>query len=146
MSTLFVEVAVLLPVIGTYYYQVPSHLRQKVAVGRQVLVPFGRRNLTGYVLSLDTTLSAEVQATVRDVLQVSSEVSYFSKADLTFYRWLSNYYLGPLGEVVQSVLPGGTSSRTRRVACATEAGVRSLFESRLSVEDTAVLSVLIEHP
>jgi len=146
MSTLFVEVAVVLPVIGTYHYQVPVHLRQKVAVGRQVLVPFGSRRLTGYVLGLATSLSDELQATVRDVLQVSSEESYFNEADLPFYRWLSNYYLAPLGEVIQWVLPGGTSSSTRRVASVTDAGELSLFQSKLGDDETAVLSLLREHP
>lgn len=146
MSTLFVEVAVVLPVIGTYHYQVPSELRQKIAVGRQVLVPFGRRRLTGYVLSLNSQLSAGVDAAIRDVLQVNSEECYFSEADLPFYRWLSNYYLAPLGEVIQSVLPGGTSSSTRRAASVSEAGVRSLFQSKLNDDEATVLSLLREHP
>jgi primosomal protein N' (replication factor Y) len=98
------------------------------------------------VLSLDTTLSAEVEASIRDVLQVSSEESYFGEADVPFYRWLSTYYLAPLGEVIQSILPGGTSSITRRVASVTEDGAHCLLESQLSEEEAAVLSVLKEHP
>ncbi|MBW2624841.1 MAG: primosomal protein N' [Deltaproteobacteria bacterium] len=146
MSTIFVEVAVVLPVIGTYYYRVPPDLRREVAVGRQVLVPFGRRRLTGYVLRLEEQLPATMDAAIRDVLQVSSEECYFSEAHLPFYRWLSNYYLAPLGEVIRSALPRGTSTSTRRAAFVREAGLRSLRQSTLTAEETAVLSLLREHP
>ena len=80
MGTIFVEVAVVLPVIGTYYYRVPPDLRPEVAVGRQVLVPFGRRRLTGYVLRLEEQLPTTMDAVIRDVLQVSSEECYFGEA------------------------------------------------------------------
>ena len=52
MKAAFVEVAVVLPVISTYHYRVPPELGEEAAVGRQVLVPFGRRRLTGYILGV----------------------------------------------------------------------------------------------
>ena len=146
MSTIFVEVAVVLPVIGTYYYRVPPDLRREVAVGRQVLVPFGRRRLTGYVLRLEEQLPTTIDAAIRDILQVSSEECYFSEAHLPFYRWLSNYYLAPLGEVIKSALPRGTSTSTRRAAFVREAGLRSVRQSTFTEEEAAVLSLLREHP
>jgi primosomal protein N' (replication factor Y) len=146
MGTIFAEVAVVLPVIGTYYYRVPTDLRREVAVGRQVLVPFGRRRLTGYVLRLEEQLPTTMDAAIRDVLQVSSEECYFAEAHLPFYRWLSKYYLAPLGEVIRSALPRGTSTSTRRAAFVPEAGLRSLRQSTSTAEEAAVLSLLREHP
>ncbi len=146
MSAFYVEVAVVLPVIGTYYYQVPPELREKVAVGRQVLVPFGRRRLTGYILGIKQQQPPGVDVAIRDVIQVSTEECHFSEPHLPFYRWLSNYYLAPLGEVIQSALPRGTSTSTRRTASISEAGLLSLGESTLEEEETAVLSLLREHP
>ena len=145
MSALYVEVAVVLPVIGTYYYQVPPELRQKVAVGRQVVVPFGRRQLTGYILEVKKQLPAGMDVVIRDVLRVSTEECHFKEQHLPFYRWLSNYYLFPLGEVIRSALPGGTSTSTRRAAIISEAGLLSLSEATLEEEETAVLSLLREH-
>ncbi|MGD8686201.1 MAG: hypothetical protein PVH15_05480, partial [Syntrophobacterales bacterium] len=146
MSAIFVEVAVVLPVIGTYYYKVPPDLCRKVAVGRQVLVPFGRRRLTGYVLRLEEQLPVGMAATIRDVLQVSSNECYFSEAHLPFYRWLSDYYLAPLGEVIRSALPRGTSASTRRAAFVREETLRSIRQSSITEEEGAVLSLLREHP
>ncbi|MEA3408923.1 MAG: hypothetical protein U9Q95_01090, partial [Candidatus Eisenbacteria bacterium] len=43
MSTTFIEVAVPLPVTGTFTYSVPVDLVDLAGVGARVLVPFGRR-------------------------------------------------------------------------------------------------------
>ena len=146
MNALYVEVAVALPVIDTYYYQVPSELRQKVTVGRQVLVPFGGRRLTGYIVAIKEQLPLVADVVVRDILQVSTGECHFKEPHLRFYRWLSNYYLYPLGEVIRSALPRGTSTSARRAASISEAGLLSLRESNLEEEETAVLALLREHP
>jgi len=146
MNTLFVEVAVVLPVIGTYYYGVPAEFEERVEVGRQVLVPFGRRRLTGYILGIKQKLPKGMDVAIRDVLQVSTEECHFRETHLPFYRWLSNYYLAPLGEVIQSALPRGSSTSTRRAASISESGLLSLRESTLDEKETAVLSLLQEHP
>ena len=46
-----VEVAVQLPVAGTYSYAVPLALRGRSLLGHRVLVPFGARAVTGVVIS-----------------------------------------------------------------------------------------------
>jgi len=46
------EVSVALPVTGTYDYRVPEELAPVLECGSRVLVPFGRRQVTGYVLRL----------------------------------------------------------------------------------------------
>ena len=146
MSTIFVEVAVVLPVIGTYHYRMPPEMRGEVAVGRQVLVPFGRRQLLGYVVSIGSQPPTAMEASVRDIIQINSEETYLNEDHLPFYRWLSSYYLAPLGEVIQSVLPRGTSPSTRRTASLREAGRRALSESTATLEEAAVLSLLSSHP
>jgi len=45
-----IEVAVALPVFNTYTYSVPTVMDEYVTAGVRVLVPFGRRRVTGYVL------------------------------------------------------------------------------------------------
>ncbi|MGD8504861.1 MAG: primosomal protein N' [Syntrophobacterales bacterium] len=146
MSALFVEVAVVLPVIGTYYYRVPPELAEEVAVGRQILVPFGRRRLTGYILNISSQPPVGMEITIRDILQVSSTESYFTESTLPFYRWLSNYYLAPLGDVIQGVLPRGASTSTRRAAFVSKGGRAALNRSKATLEETAILSLLLEHP
>ncbi|MBW2598484.1 MAG: hypothetical protein JRC55_07960, partial [Deltaproteobacteria bacterium] len=49
-SLTYIEVAIALPVYNTYTYSVPETLHELVATGKRVLVPFGRRRVTGYIL------------------------------------------------------------------------------------------------
>jgi len=146
MSAILVEVAVVLPVTSTYHYRVPPELTEKAAVGRQVLVPFGRRRLTGYILSVGSQAPADTETTIRDILRITSEEFYFTEAHLPFYRWLSSYYLAPLGAVIQSVLPRGASKRSRRVAFASKGCLDGPVQSALASEEEAVLSLLQESP
>ena len=145
MSTLFVEVAVVFPVMDSYYYRVPAELISRIAVGRQVLVPFSRRRLTGYILSVRNKLPLGPQTAIRDLLQINSEVRYFTEAILPFYRWLSSYYLAPLGKIIQSAMPSGVSISTRRVALVSEAGRRVLTKKTATSEHLKVLSLLGKH-
>jgi primosomal protein N' (replication factor Y) len=50
--SLFVEVAVPLPLDRLYTYRVPAGQEGKARGGMRVLVPFGRKSLTGLVASV----------------------------------------------------------------------------------------------
>ncbi|MBE9532400.1 MAG: hypothetical protein IME98_06295, partial [Proteobacteria bacterium] len=49
---LFVDVVVDLPVGGEFTYSVPVDLDAQCEVGRRVLVPFGNRKVTGYIVNI----------------------------------------------------------------------------------------------
>jgi len=46
----YIEVAIALPVYRTFTYSVPQFLLPFAAAGKRVLVPFGQRRVTGYIL------------------------------------------------------------------------------------------------
>jgi len=51
IKTPYINIAVTLPVMKSYTYQIPEHLKDSCMPGMRVLVPFGRRRVTGYILS-----------------------------------------------------------------------------------------------
>jgi primosomal protein N' (replication factor Y) len=103
--TPFIEVAVALPVHRCFTYRVPEAMYHAVGVGMRVLVPFGHRRLTGYVLGF--TPQAPKAAVVKDILDVLDDKPLFHPGMVPFFQWVSKYYLYPLGEVIQTALPGG---------------------------------------
>ncbi len=107
---MFVSVAVGIPSEKTFTYAVPEALEKSVAVGKRVLVPFGRKRLTGYVLAVQDAPAFE---NVRDVIDVLDAEPLFDEEDLRFYRWASDYYLYPLGKALSEILPGGIDIRSR---------------------------------
>ena len=57
----FVEVALPLPLRQTFTYRLPVGLRENVKIGARLLVPFGKRQLTGYAVALHQELSQELE-------------------------------------------------------------------------------------
>jgi primosomal protein N' (replication factor Y) (superfamily II helicase) len=111
-SPLCVEVAVPLPLETTFTYAVPAELAARAATGVRVLIPFGRRTLTGYLLGP----AAESGTEVKEVIALLDPEPLFTSQELEFFRWAAGYYLHPLGEVIKAALPAGinlTGSRKK---------------------------------
>ncbi|TWJ18903.1 replication restart helicase PriA [Geobacter argillaceus] len=98
-----IDVAVALPVDQTFTYSVPPELVPAAVIGCRVLVPFGRRTVTGYVLGH----AGETADACKEIREVLDREPLFAEDDLGFYRWIAAYYLQPLGEVIRAALPAG---------------------------------------
>ena len=108
-----IAVAVPVPLDTIFHYLVPPRLIAAAQPGKRVLIPFGRRTVTGYVLDM-VQESAETLKEIRDVLD---EEPLFTVSELDFFRWAASYYLHPLGEVLKAALPAGINivGRARQV-------------------------------
>ena len=106
----FVEVAVQLPVHGTYHDGVPAFAAGQVMVGRRVLVPFGSRGVTGVVVAESEEAPGEVE--VRDVEALLDTEPAMGAELVELCRWIAGYYEAPLGEVIRAALPAGTRVQT----------------------------------
>jgi primosomal protein N' (replication factor Y) len=119
MSTTFIEVAVPLPVTGTFTYSVPDDLVDRAVVGTRVLVPFGRRKVTGFVVA--EGVDAEVDG-VKDVFEVLDVAPVVDPPMIELTKWIADYYLASWGEVLRATLPPGINMESRRFLRATEEG------------------------
>jgi primosomal protein N' (replication factor Y) (superfamily II helicase) len=113
-----IEVAVPLYLDRTYTYLVPDPLRGAVRAGMRVLVPFGRRTLTGYVLGRGEANGGEL----KEILQVLDREPLVTAAELEFLRWTAAYYHHPLGEVLKAALPSGINVTGRKRVVTSEDG------------------------
>ncbi len=119
----YVRVAVPLPVTGTFTYAVPNELAGRALVGTRVLVPFGRRKLTGFVVGLEESPAVDDVKTVIEVLDVEPMLSALM-IELT--RWVADYYLASWGEVLRAALPPGINMESRRFVRLTDEGRAAL--------------------
>jgi len=69
---IYIEVAIALPVHNTYTYSVSEDLSALATTGKRVLVPFGRRRVTGYILGSCKKINQEKIKTVLDILDEAS--------------------------------------------------------------------------
>jgi primosomal protein N' (replication factor Y) len=116
------EVAVTLPLRGTFTYRDPRRGAGRVAIGTQVVVPFGRRTVTGFVVGHAAAASGEL----KDIEEVVAGEPAFDDAMIAFCRWVADYYYAPLGEVLRAALPQGEKAESVRAVRLTDAGRASL--------------------
>jgi len=137
---LYVEVAVALPVSKTFTYEVPETFRALAAVGKRVMVPFRVRQVTGYILELlDTT----DQEGVKSILDILDDQPLFPPSMIRFFRWIADYYLYPIGEVVKAALPGGLNMTQVTRLRITEQGRSALVDSPMKSHDRTLLETLL---
>jgi primosomal protein N' (replication factor Y) len=129
---LFVEVALPLPLPRTFTYAVPPALRAQARPGARVLVPFGQRERIGWIDRVAETVAKPERA--KPVTAVLDATPSATPAILALCRWIADYYLAPLGQVLRTALPAGlTDSSTDFVVLARDPGdvVLSEHEGKL---------------
>ncbi|MEJ2135952.1 MAG: primosomal protein N' [Desulfofustis sp.] len=120
---MLLEVAVTAPVRQTYTYSADGqNLLHNEAdfIGRRVLVPFGRRSLTGYVLGRSEAAGGDFK--IKPIVEIIGEAPYFLAEQVTFFKWVADYYHYPLGLVIKTALPGGLTAAPQKIISLTEKG------------------------
>ena len=121
-----VEVAVGLPVFKTFHYRIPEKMKDSLQVGMRVLVPFKGRKVTGFSIDLLDQPPKGVEEKLLEVEDLLDEAPLIIPPMLRFYRWISDYYLHPLGEVIKTGLPPGLHLNSELILSLTEKGMNSL--------------------
>jgi primosomal protein N' (replication factor Y) len=121
----FVEVALPLPLRQTFTYRLPVGLRENVKTGARLLVPFGKRQLTGYAVALHVRLSDDVeieQDAIKDALELIDEEPLITEEILKLTQWTADYYASAWGEVLKASLPAGINASIEQIVSITSKG------------------------
>ncbi|MGB5159326.1 primosomal protein N' [Desulfobacterium sp. N47] len=142
----YIDVAVDLPVYSTFTYIAPENLSDGSLTGKRVAVPFGQRKATGYVLCESEYSSEYDNKEIKSIFDVLDETPLFPPSMVPFFKWISDYYIFPLGTVIKTALPGGLNSCEIAKFSITPAGKETLDENRISSLEKRVLSLLENSP
>jgi len=134
---MYASVAVPLPLDVSFAYGTPEKLESVVDVGFSVLVPFGRRRLSGVVVGI-SDMTDIARDKLRDVIEVLDSEPTLTPDLLELANWMSEYYMCPIGEVLSQMVPPGTqisSKKILRISSGVEpvAGLTKSEEELLSV-------------
>ena len=102
-----IDVILPLAIADTYTYSVPDAMSCPEA-GMRVLVPLARKTITGLVYRIRTENSDEFVAKniqIRDIIEVLDEKPIVLPSQLELWRWIADYYLCTIGEVMAAALP-----------------------------------------
>src|ERR1700712_5672600 len=103
-ETLFVEVILPLAIARNYTYRVPYEMNGSVAVGKRVVVQFGKSKLyTAIIASIGTLAPEKYQA--KYVIELLDDQPLVTLEQLHFWQWLAEYYMCNVGEVMNAALP-----------------------------------------
>jgi primosomal protein N' (replication factor Y) len=141
LSTYFVDAILPLPIPKLFTYRVPRELNDELHVGSRIVVPFGKTKiLTGIIYAVHEHPPKDYEA--RYIVDILDTDPTLNATQLKFYRWMANYYMCTLGEVLQAALPSGlkidTTSLVQR---------NPYFEAEqhvLSIEEQLVMEQLAE--
>lgn len=124
------------PVRGLFTYEAPEALG--LAKGHAVLVPFGRQQVTGYVIAVVQT--TDVKRT-KPVTRLLDPTPVFDDDQLRFFQWISAYYLSALGEVISTALPSNIKAKIRRVYIPTDEGIEALATGDLTATEPKAMAL-----
>jgi primosomal protein N' (replication factor Y) len=103
-ETLFVEVILPLAIAKNYTYRVPYNLNAEVAVGKRVVVQFGKSKLyTAIIAAIGNQAPQKYEA--KYIIDILDNAPIVNPAQLQFWKWLADYYLCNVGEVMNAALP-----------------------------------------
>jgi primosomal protein N' (replication factor Y) len=141
---MFCQVVFPLPFRNAFTYSIPPEFNGLVNVGVRVVVPFGKRTLTGFVIGLSET--TDIKEKIKNVKDVLDSNAIFDETSLKFYEWISEYYLSSLGEALKNSVPYGSDVESKKKIVADKEFCAQLLakEKKQTSIKARILSVLSE--
>ncbi len=135
-----IQVAVPIPGEALYTYGVPAHLREGIALGKRVLVPFRNRRTIGFITGPGEPPPG---VELRYVLDIIDDEPLFDEKRLGFLKWAADYYMTSLGIVLKASHPGGLGVSMKRLIKITDGGKRAVEDGRLVEHEILVLKTVL---
>src|SRR5262249_30086429 len=98
----FCDVALPVPLDMAFTYHFSAD--PAPVVGGRVLVPFRQQRMAGVVVEVH---DRKPSVTTKNVISVLDQTAVLDDQLLRLGRWISDYYLAPIGEVFRTMLPLG---------------------------------------
>jgi primosomal protein N' (replication factor Y) len=98
---MYADVAVCLPLSRTFVYKIG----EPVEIGCRVVVPFRKRDMEGFVVGVRNEALDDIE--IHPITKIIDQSPLLRPEIFRLCRWISEYYVSPLGEVLKSALPPG---------------------------------------
>lgn len=100
-------------------YAVPDELAADVIVGGRVVVPVGKKKLyTGIVSQIFDDFDDDIE--IKEIISVLDLNPVVSQSQLNLWKWIADYYICSLGEVMKAALPSGLKMESETLVAANE--------------------------
>jgi len=142
--TFFADLILPLPIPNLFTYRVPRAMTDGIKIGARVIVPFGKKNsrvLTAIVARLHNSPPPKYQA--RYILELLDDYPLITGYQLELFRWMADYYMCCIGEVMNVALPSGL-----KISSQSKVQYNPDFDypELLTSEEVSLLEELKKHP
>lgn len=104
----YVDVVVPRRLRRSFTYEIPQGLKGKVVIGQRVIVPFGSRDIQGWVVGVYDRLPQGAPdrglRTIR-ALDEAAHDHHLTPGQVDLSRWVAERYAAPLGQCIKLVVP-----------------------------------------
>ena len=104
------RVVVEIAVDREFDYLIPDRLESEIQVGSQVVVPFGRSEARGYVVSLSDQSGVDASK-LKEIRDRVGKKPLIEQNILDLARWIADYYSAPVEAAVRTVLPSAVRKK-----------------------------------
>ncbi len=142
--TFFADLILPIPVPRLFTYRVPRGMTDGLKIGARVIVPFGKNNgrvLTAVVARLHNSPPTAYQA--RYISEVLDEYPLVTGYQLELFRWMAEYYMCCIGDVMNVALPSGLKISSQSKV---QANPDFDYPELLTELEETVLTELRKHP
>ena len=112
-----VSVAIDLALDRLFTYSVPVELTEKLRIGQLLRVPFGGREVRGFVLSIDgddKALDNLKGVKIKPINGIVDDAPFFSPTLLKLVKWMAAYTATPIETSLKTALPAAVIKPTAR--------------------------------
>lgn len=139
MPDLLADIALPVPLPAPLVYEVPAAWASQAVPGVRARVMMGKRRLVGMIVNVHENRPEGVS--LRPLVEILDREPVLPPDLLDLARFMADYYMAPLGEVIRSMLPSDLPPWGDRKVWLTDAGAMSLPKSPT---EAAVIDALRE--
>ncbi|RZK82174.1 MAG: primosomal protein N' [Pedobacter sp.] len=126
-ETLFIEVILPLSLAKNYTYRVPFELNEQIAIGKRVVVQFGKNKIYTALIKAISKQAPEVYE-AKYIIDVIDVHPIITENQLTLWDWMTGYYLCNEGDVMSAALPTGLKLASETIIVLKEDAVQDEVE------------------
>lgn len=137
-TVIYVDVLLPLALPQLLTYSVPTELQNQLLVGIRVTVQLRDKKLYSAIVA-DIHQNAPKNFTAKDIINIIDDHAIVSTQQLQFWKWISEYYMCTLGEVMKAALPAALKMESETKISATQSNI---IPTELSTVEQLIISEL----
>ncbi len=130
-----------LPIHRTLVYTIPPNIQPKI--GHLVAVPLGNHLSLGVVVAFFTMQRTSSTLALKPLLAIMLSTPLVSAIQLSFIKWIAQYYMAPVGEVLQTALPFALKDKTK-FFIQTKEKISEILKEKLTEGQKKWLSIMYD--